>query len=143
MKTAKPSSRNSRNIGRAFTREAKLNMISAALTGADQAITVRWSSLLKRVADAADARNQIAHARTVHNAGLVNVPFGNKNTTGKATRIEPPRMELRKRKGADESLWALDMMIQEAERSSKLFGHLSAFAKTLRGETVPPHRLDE
>jgi len=59
-------------------------MISAALTGADQAITVRWSSLLKRLADAADARNQIAHARTVHNAGLVNVPFGNKNTTGKA-----------------------------------------------------------
>jgi hypothetical protein len=123
--------------------EAKLNLISAALTGANQAIADRWSHLLKRVADAADARNQIAHARTVQNAGMINVRLGNENTPGKATRVKPQRMELRKRRGADESVWTLEMMIQEAERSSKLFGHLIAFTKTLKGETVPPHLLEE
>lgn len=123
--------------------DAKLNMISAALTGADQALTLRWNSLLKRVTEAAEARNQIAHARTVHNGGLVGVAGGTGNAPGKAFRLKPPRMELRKGKGPNEMVWTLDLMIQEAERSSKLFGHLIAFTKTLKGETVPPHLLEE
>jgi hypothetical protein len=123
--------------------EAKLNLISAALTGADQALVDRWSGLLKRVATAADARNQIAHARTVHKGGMINIRLGDNGAPGKATRIEPSRMELRKQKGANENVWTLEMMIQEAERSFKLLGHLIAFAMTLKGETVPPHLLEE
>jgi hypothetical protein len=122
--------------------EAKLNLISATLTGSDQALADRWSGLLKRVAAAA-ARNQIAHARTVHNGGMINVRLGDKNTPGKVTRVEPSRMELRKHSGVNENVWTLEMMIQEAERSFKLFGHLIAFAMTLKGETVPPHLLEE
>jgi hypothetical protein len=123
--------------------EAKLNLISAALTGPDQALADRWSGLLKRVAAAADARNQIAHARSVHNGGMINVRLGDKNAPGKATRVKPARMELHKHRGANERVWTLEMMIQEAERSFKLFGHLIAFAMTLKGETVPPHLLEE
>jgi hypothetical protein len=123
--------------------EAKLNVISAALTGADQAIVDRWESLLKRVTAAADARNQIAHARAVHNAGMFRVQLGDENTPGKMTRIKPQRMELRKRRGAKGMLWTVDLMIQEAERSLKLSGHLVGFTKTLKGETVPPHLVEE
>jgi len=123
--------------------EAKLDMISAALKGGDRAIAVRWSNLLKRVVSAANARNQIAHARTVHHGGMIAVQLENENTPGKVTRVELPRMELRKRTGANEALWTLDMMIQEAERTSKLFGHLIAFTMMLQGKTVPPHLREE
>jgi hypothetical protein len=121
--------------------EAKLNMISAALKGADQTTVDRWETLLKRVARAANNRNQIAHARAVHNGGLVGVQLGRENSPGKATRLKPPRMELRKRSGANEALWTEQMMIQEAERSSELYRHLLAFTMTLKGEPVPPHLL--
>jgi hypothetical protein len=123
--------------------EAKLNLISAALTGSDQALADRWRRLLKRVADAADARNQIAHARTVHNAGMMIVRLGDENRSGEVTVGGSQRMELRKRMGTNESVWTLEMMIQEAERSSKLFRHLIAYTMTLKGETVPPHLLEE
>jgi hypothetical protein len=119
--------------------EAKLNMISAALTGADDKIAVRWSNLLKQVAAAAEARNQIAHARTVHNGGLVGVQLATDDTPGKVTRIKPARMELRKRSGAGEKVWTIETMLQEAKHCSKLFGQLIAFTMTLKGETVPPH----
>jgi hypothetical protein len=122
--------------------EAKLNMISAALKGADQLTVVRWDALLKRVATAQVNRNQIAHARAVHNGGLVGVQVGRENLPGKATRLRPPRMELRKRSGANEALWTEELMIQEARRSSELYRHLLAFSMTLKGEPVPPHLLD-
>jgi hypothetical protein len=64
--------------------ERKLDMISAALTGAAGATVVRWDSLRKRVEDAADARNEIAHARPVHNGGMVGVYQARDNSPGKA-----------------------------------------------------------
>jgi hypothetical protein len=122
--------------------EAKLKLISAALTGSDQAVADCWKQLLKRVADAAKARNQIAHAHAVHSGGMVKIHLGDENTPGKATRVKPPRMELRKRKGANENVWTLEKMIQEAERSSKLLEHLSAFTRRLKGETVQPTKQE-
>jgi len=122
--------------------EAKLNMISAALTGADEPTIKRWSDLLKRVASAATARNEIAHARTVNNGGVIRVQAGGAGETGSVTRVKGPQMELRKRSGAGETVWTLELMIEEAERSSKLLGHLIAFAMTLKGEEPPPHLLE-
>jgi hypothetical protein len=118
---------------------AKLDMISAALTGTNAAIAKRWQSLLKQVAASADARNEIAHARAVHHGGMLRVTLGNESALGKVVRAEPARMELRKRKGSIETLWTLHRMIDEAERSSKLFGHLIAFKLTLEGKPVPEH----
>nr|WP_294815924.1 hypothetical protein [uncultured Sphingomonas sp.] len=45
--------------------EAKLNLISAALTGQDGMPADYWPSLLHRIAAAAEARNQIAHSAPV------------------------------------------------------------------------------
>src|ERR1700730_10402323 len=53
--------------------EAKLNIITAALIGTEERYRTRWTTLRPRVAKAAEARNQIAHATPTHNAGLLHV----------------------------------------------------------------------
>jgi hypothetical protein len=141
--SAAPPKERVRYLPRSKALEAKLKLISAALTGFDRAVADCWKQLRKRVADAAKARNQIAHAHAVHNGGMVKIHLGDGNTPGKATRVKLPRMELRKRKNANENVWTLERMIQEAERRSKLLEHLSAFTRRLKGgETVQPTKQE-
>lgn len=122
--------------------EAKLKIISAALTGASEEITNRWESLAKRIDSASTARNQIAHAHPVNNGGCVCIGIGDGVNPSFATRMTSPRMELRKQAGKGETVWTLDLMIAEAERTSKLFGHLIAFEMTLKGKEPPFHLLE-
>lgn len=116
--------------------EAKLNIISATLGASEQVIN-RWTVLLKRISAAANARNQIAHARPVNNGGLVCIGHGDGDNPSVATRMRLPQMELHKQAGKGETVWTLALMIAEAERTSKLFGHLIAFEMTLKGEEPP------
>lgn len=122
--------------------EAKLNIISAALTGTDKLTIERWNDLRKRVATAARARNEIAHAQTVNSGGLISVQVGKAGKVGIAKRVQGPHMELRKRSGADETVWTCELMTGEAKRSFKLLDLLVAFEMTLRGHEPPPHLLE-
>jgi hypothetical protein len=124
--------------------EAKLNIISATLITADDAHKERWQVLVKRVAAAAEARNQIAHASPVHHGPTVNVILGSPD---KAPTIRldhsTQRMELHKQTRSGEHVWTLERMREEHRRTDKLYGHLIALAKQLKGETPPEHLLEE
>jgi hypothetical protein len=48
-------------------------------------------------------------------------------------------MELHKKAENSRSIWTTDLLLAEHERASKLFGHLIAFVKRLKGQSVPKH----
>lgn len=52
-------------------------------------------------------------------------------------------MELRKRTRVGETVWTVDLLQAEWERTDKLFGNLIALAHELRGETPPAHLISE
>jgi|ERR1700730_4401593 len=123
--------------------EAKLDIISAALIGADERHFSRWTELRPHILLAAKARNQIAHASPTHHGGTIAIALNsNPEIAPKMTRTESSRMELRKRTRAGETVWTTDLMRAEYERSHKLFGHLIALAMELRGEKPPSHLLE-
>jgi hypothetical protein len=53
--------------------EAKLDIISAALIGANEGHRSRRTELRPRILSAAEARNQIAHARPTHYGGTLTI----------------------------------------------------------------------
>jgi hypothetical protein len=59
-----------------------------------------------------------------------------------ATKTEPDRMELHKHRQNSKTIWTEELLIAEYGRADKLFGHLIAFVRRLKGESVPAH-LDE
>ena len=48
-------------------------------------------------------------------------------------------MELHKKTQKDNVIWTTELLFAEYGRADKLFGHLIAFVKRLKGETVPEH----
>lgn len=100
----------------------------------------RWTTLLRRVAKAAEARNQIAHASPVHHGGALTIIMSdNPEQESQVIQTGRAQMELRKRTKAGETVWTEELMRNEAERNSELFRHLIGFVKELRGEPAPEH----
>ena len=122
--------------------DLRLAMISEALSDAADEHRQRWETLLKRIRAAAEARNQIAHANTVHNAGGLTIQIGDGFQVKSLTKTGSERMELHKKTQNSETIWTTELLIAEHDRAFKLFGHLIAFVKRLKGESVPAH-LDE
>ena len=56
--------------------ETKLAMISEALSDATDEHQLRWQTLLRHIREAADSRNQIAHANPVHHASTIVIEMG-------------------------------------------------------------------
>jgi hypothetical protein len=128
--------------------EAKLDIITAALVDRDEQYRKRWAELIRRIGAAASARNQIAHATPVNNAGTfgpIQISFDSEKPTERriAPRIAAPRMELHKRTRGGETVWTTDLMSLEYRQTKKLLRHLIALAMELRGETPPEHLLEE
>jgi hypothetical protein len=119
--------------------ETKLAMISEALSDASEEHQLRWQTLLQRIRVASDARNQIAHANPVHKAGMVIVEVGENFQVISAKKTESDRMELHKPAKNSKTIWTIDLLVTEHDRVFKLFGHLIAFVKRLKGESVPEH----
>lgn len=120
--------------------EAKLDAITAALTDAAAEHKNSWASLMKRVAKAAAARNQIAHASPVHHGGSMTIILDREPTrVHRVVQTGWSKMELRKRTRAGEAVWTAELMEREWERAGVLFSNLIAFSKDLRGEIVPDH----
>jgi ferritin len=123
--------------------EAKLNIITAALIGRDDDLAKHWPRLLTRVADAAKARNEIAHASPVTRGGTIRIVLDREQKkTVSVERTEKDRMELRKRTKNGETTRLLDDLFDEYHRTEKLFGNLIGFVKLLRGEVPAVHLLD-
>ena len=118
--------------------EAKLDLVTASLIGAEARHVAKWGRLCPRVATAAGARNRIAHATPVSHGGVHTLTL-DENEVVRVTQTEPPRMELHKASKAGTTVWTLATLREEHERSRTLFGHLIAFTKELRGEPVPEH----
>lgn len=121
--------------------DLRLAMISAALSDAADEHQQRWETLLRRIHAAYEARNQIAHANPVHNLGRVVIDSDGVQVKS-VTKTEPQRMELHKKTQDSKTIWTTELLIAEHDRAFKLFGHLIAFVKRLKGESVPAH-LDE
>lgn len=120
--------------------EAKLDAVMAALVESPESQQSRWTRLLRRVAKAAEARNQIAHASPVHHGGgLTIIMSENPEKKSQVIQTGRSRMELRKRTKAGEKVWTEELMRNEVERNIELFRHLIGFVKELRGEAVPEH----
>jgi hypothetical protein len=112
-------------------------MISEALSDATEEHQLRWQTLLKCVRAAGDARNQIAHANPVHHPRPIQIVLGDNFQVKSAKLTGSDRMELHKR--ASNTVWTTELLIDEHERASRLFGHLIAFVKRFKGQTVPEH----
>jgi hypothetical protein len=117
--------------------ETKLAMISEALSDATEEHQLRWQTLLKRVRAASDARNQIAHANPVHHGAPVQIIMGDNFQVKSVKRTGSDHMELHKR--ASNTIWTTELLIADHERAFRLFGHLVAFVKRFKGQTVPEH----
>ena len=121
--------------------DRQLDCIAEALMDADEHHQKRWQELRKRIKQAADARNEIAHASPVQHGGKLRIALSkDPNIPPTSKRIEAPRMELHKR--SKNAIWTTETMRAEYERSSKLFSHLIAFTHELRGEKPPKHLLE-
>ncbi|MBV8211678.1 MAG: hypothetical protein JOZ08_00460 [Verrucomicrobia bacterium] len=118
--------------------ENKLAMISEALTDAAEEHQLRWENLVMQIRAAAKARNQIAHAKPVHHGGGIVVDIGDKSVR----RIGSDRMKLHKKDRDSEAVWTTEELSAEYDRVSELFGHLIAFVRRLKGQSVPAH-LDD
>jgi hypothetical protein len=124
------------NVARGL--EAKIQMISAALLNADKERQDQWQLLRRRVWAAAEARNQIAHARPTQFA-KIRVYLDKKLNATRVKKNESSRMELRKYTKAGHVVWSNEMLHAEAKRNDRLFRHLIVLAKQLKGETPPAH----
>ena len=78
----------------------------------------------------------------VHNAGRLIIELGDGVQVKSVKRTESDRMELHKKTKNSKTIWTTELLIAEHDRAFKLFGHLIAFVKRLKGESVPAH-LDE
>jgi hypothetical protein len=123
--------------------EAKLNLVSAALIDADKQHQSRWADLLRRIASAAMARNEIAHARPAHRVEITAFVSRGSQVSPKAPVLSTRRMELRKRTRGCETVWTANLMAAEHQRTDKLFCHMIALAMELRGEKPPAHLLEK
>lgn len=119
--------------------DIRLAMISEALSDATDEHQQRWEALLKRIRAAAEARNQIAHANPVHHGGGITVEIGEGFQVKSVKRTGSDRMELHKQTQNSKAIWTTELLIAEYERASKLFGHLIAFVRRFKGESVPAH----
>jgi hypothetical protein len=81
---------------------------------------------------------EIAHGEPVHNFGRVQVEIGEGQQT-KMKRLEPARMQLYRNDQTSKTVWTTEQLTAEYFHANKLFGHLIAFVKRLRGEPVPEH----
>jgi hypothetical protein len=115
--------------------EAKLDMIGAALADAPEERRESWYALRKRIAQAAEARNQIAHA-------IPSALLDPSNGVGEQARSRA-RMELRKRTRNDTAVWSMEMLSEENKRVWRIFTNLIALELQLRGEPVSKHLLDQ
>ncbi|MGK6355361.1 hypothetical protein ACMGDH_09035 [Sphingomonas sp. DT-207] len=123
--------------------EAKLNVITAALIGRDDDLATLWPGLLARVANAAKARNEIAHASPLKRGGTIKVVLDREQRkTVSVERTEKDRMELRKRTKNGETTRLLDDLFDEYHRTEKVFHNLIGFVKLLRGEAPAAHLLE-
>ncbi|WP_121117786.1 hypothetical protein [Croceibacterium ferulae] len=123
--------------------EAKLNIISAALIGREDDLAKHWPSLLVRVASAAKARNEIAHASPLVRGGRIDLVLDREKMQVVCVgRPEKDRMELRKRTKAGETTRVLDDLFEEYHRTGKLFDNLIGYVKLLKGEVAPTHLLE-
>ena len=118
--------------------DLRLPMISGALSDATDEHQQRWATLRKHIHAAAEARNQIAHASPVHRGGCLVINCDGFEVKS-VTKIEPDRMELHKQTQNSKAIWTTERLIAEYQRVDKLFGHLIAFVKRLKGESVPAH----
>lgn len=123
--------------------EARLDIITAALTGRPSNCAKYWPDLRARIASAARARNEIAHATTLFRADSVKVII-NRETMQleKVERTEDGRMELRKKTRVGETIWTLDKMFAEYNKTEKLFVNLRGYVKILQGENPSASLLD-
>jgi hypothetical protein len=119
--------------------DIRLAMISEALSDAADEHKQRWEALLKRIRAAAEARNQIAHANPVHHGGRITVEIGEGFQVKSVKRTGSGRMELHKQTQNSKAIWTTELLITEYNRASELSGHLIAFVKRLKGESVPAH----
>jgi len=120
--------------------EAKLYLVSAALSDAEQSLQMRWDGLKKRVILAAESRNQIAHSSPVSTADPIIVTMNKANN--KVLRVSGggnSRTELRKKTKRVEVTWTTSSLRDEHTRNDLLFGALVAFDLELRDMPVPQH----
>lgn len=92
--------------------EAKMALVKACL-GDRPAEAKQWSRIQKRIRQAADGRNEIAHARPVSNGGLVSAtaPAG-PGRPAKLTRVTKARMELRKETRKGVTIWTNELIYE-------------------------------
>ena len=117
--------------------ESKLAMISVALSDASDEHQERWKMLVGHIQIAAEARNQIAHGAPTQNAGHIIVEIAEGHHAIK--RVTPARMELHKNAKKSKIIWTVEDLTTEYHHAHKLFGHLIAFEKRLKGESFSKH----
>jgi hypothetical protein len=120
--------------------EARLEAVTAALSDADAQTIRRWDELKKRVGQAAESRNQIAHSTPVSTSDPIMLRIG-------ASSDDPvtvsgggnSRTELHKKTRTGRIAWTEQRLREETSRNASLFAALVAFSLQLRGEPVPAH----
>lgn len=120
--------------------EAKLEAVTEALSDADAQTIARWGELKKRVSQAAESRNQIAHSTPVSTSDPIIVRIGaSSDDPVKVSGGGNSRTEIHKKTRAGEVTWTQQLLREETSRNVSLLGALIAFWLQLRGEPVPAH----
>lgn len=128
-------SRNSAIFALAKGLEAKLNLISAALSSSEMSLRDSWSKLLVRIAQAAEARNQIAHARPIHHGSPITIIMSEEGVPEVIVGEGKDRMMLHKQtKSGGDRVWSSEEMREQTERNHKLFDDLIDFRIELTGK---------
>lgn len=121
--------------------EARLDAVTAAVSDANSQTIGRWIELKKRVGQAAERRNQIAHSTPVSTSDPIVLRIGASlfHDPVKVSGGGNSRTELRKKTRAGEVTWTEQLLREETLRNDDLLGALIAFWLQLRGEPVPAH----
>ena len=123
--------------------EAKLDGITAAVSGADQGSCTRWERLRPLIRTASEAGGKIAHSSVLHRGGTHTVTRDHDAEVWRICQTEKSRMELRKAQKAGELVWDNDKLFEEYGRIERAYQLSIGLVRRLNGESVPPDLDDD
>jgi len=123
--------------------EAKLEGITAAVSGGDQGSRDRWERLRPLIRAASETRGKIAHASVLHRGGGHTITLDEETNVVSVRRTAKSRMELRKSQKGSELVWDNDKLFEEYGRIERARELSIGLVRRLTGQSVPPHLDDD
>lgn len=143
--------------------DAKISMISAAISNQDKLHIERWNNLAKRIRRSFENRNQLAHGAASFGGSVIEIRTSSdpaipasakkvgedlwwliKESTAKQDyKFFDEKWRILVEKEKITGVWSLQRLQKEYRRNFDLFGFMVGFSIQLSGKPAPAHLLED